>query len=106
MIDALVQRRRQAASVLVAPDDAGEDRAAAERGHVVRGVTTGARHDLGRVVFEDQHRRLARDPRDAAVDELVGDDVADDRHGSLLQRVYDREELRRIHPTASMRLLR
>jgi len=32
---------------------------------------------------------------------VVGDIVADDGHCSLLQRVYDREELRRIQPTAS-----
>ena len=64
---------------LVAPDQAGQARAAAERRDVVGGVAGAAGHDLGRVVLEDQHRRLARHARDLAVDELVGDEVADDR---------------------------
>ena len=51
---------------------------AAETGDVVRGIAGAAGHDLGRVVFEDQHRRLARHAGDAAVDELVGDQIAED----------------------------
>ena len=39
-------------------------------------------NDLRGVVLEDEHRRLARDARDLAVDELVGDEVADDQHPS------------------------
>ena len=45
---------------------------------VVRGVAGAARQHLGRVVFENQHRRFARHARDAAVDELVGDQIAED----------------------------
>ena len=105
-IDPLVQRRRQPPGGLVASDDTGQNRAATKRGHVVRRIATCARHDLRRVVLEDQHRSLARDARDTTVHEFIGDDVADDGHRSLLQRVYDREELRRIHPTASIKLLR
>ena len=97
---------QQPAAGLVAADDADQSRAAAERRDVVGGVAAAARHDLGRVVLEDQHRRLARDARDAAVDELVGHDVADDGDRPAPQRVDQREELRRIHPTASIKLLR
>ena len=50
----------------------------AERRGIVRGVAGAAGHDLGRVVAEDQDRRLARDAIDLAVDELVGDQIADD----------------------------
>ena len=76
------KRRQQPPARLVAADHADQRRAAAERGDVVGGVAGAAGHDLGRVVLEDQHRRLARDARHAAVDELVGDEVADDGDAS------------------------
>ena len=104
MIDPLVQRRRQPPGGLIASDDTGQNRTTTKRGHVVRSIAAGARHHLRRVVLEDQHRSLTRDARDTTVHEFVGDDVADDGHRSLLQRVYDREELRRIQPTASIKV--
>ena len=61
---------------IVTPDDTDERRASAEVRNVVGGVACAARHDLGRVVLEDEHRRFARHPGDAARDELVGDEVA------------------------------
>ena len=63
---------------LIFPGEADDLRAAAERGDVVRGVAGAAGHNLRGVVLKDEHRRLARDARDAAVDELVGDQIADD----------------------------
>ena len=77
-IDARRQRPHQAAARLVAADERDEADAGAERGGVGGGARA-AGDDLGRVVREDQHRRLARDPRHAAVDVLVRDQVAD--HG-------------------------
>ena len=88
------------------PTTAASAARAAERRHVVGGVAGAARHDLGGVVLEDQHRRLARHARDAAVDEFIRHDVADDGDGPAPQRADEGEELRRIHPTASIRLLR
>ena len=75
------QRREQAPAGFVAAGETDERRAAAEACGVVRGVPRAARQHLGRVVLEDQDRRLARDARDAAVDELVGEQIAenDDR---------------------------
>src|SRR4030095_3090013 len=106
MIDTLVECRRQPSPGLVAPDDAREAGAAAQPRHVIRRLSAGSRNDLSGVVLENQYWRLARDTRHAAVDELVRDDVADDGDCSLLQPVYEREELRRIHPTASIKFFR
>ena len=106
MIDSLVERRCQPPGGLIPSDQACQNRAATKRGHVVRSIAARARHDLRGVVLENQYRSLTRDACDTAVHEFISDDVADDGHRSLLQRVYDREELRRIHPTASIRLLR
>src|SRR6185503_18571598 len=47
-----------------------------------------------------------RHPRHAPVDEFVRYHVADDGDGPAPQRADKGEELRRIHPTASIKLLR
>ena len=75
-----------------APTSPASARAAAERGDVVGRVAGAAGHHLRRVVLEDQHRRLARDARDLAVDELVGDEVADDEHAAAREAVDEREQ--------------
>src|SRR4029077_4536890 len=67
-------------------------RAAAECRHVVGRVAGAARHDLRRVVSEDQHRRLARHTRDLAVDELVGNEIADDQHTPAAEAVDEGKE--------------
>ena len=64
----------------IGADQPGEPRAAAERRDVVGRVARAARHHLCRVVLEDQHRRLAGYARHLAVDELVGDEIADHEH--------------------------
>ena len=60
-------------------DEAGDPDVAAEGARVAGGVARAAGHDDGAVVLEDEDRRLARDPRGVAVEEFVGDHVADDR---------------------------
>ena len=70
----------------------GERRAAAERRDVVGRVAGAAGHHLGGVVLEDEHRRLARDAGDLAVDELVGDQIADDEHAPAREAVDEREQ--------------
>ena len=81
-----------AAGLPIGADQARQARAAAERRHVVGGVAGAAGDHLGRVVLEDQHRRLARDAGDLAVDELVGDEVADDQHAAAAEPVDEREQ--------------
>ena len=81
--------RRPSASAPTRPASA---RAAAERRDVVRGVAGAAADDLGRVVLQDQHRRFARHAGDFAVDELVGDEVADDQHAAAREAVDEREQ--------------
>ena len=90
--------------VLVAPDQPDGAPCAAERGDVAGGVAGAAGHDLRRVVFEDQHRRFARDARDVAVDELVDDEVADDGHARVCKTVDDLEQAVRIGPASASRL--
>ena len=85
----LASSRRPSGSAPTRPDEAG---AAAERGDVVRGVAGAAGDHLGRVVLEDQHRRFARDAGDLAVDELVGDEVADDEDAAAREAVDEREQ--------------
>src|SRR5262249_55599591 len=48
--------------------------------------------ELGRVVLEDEHRRFARDAGDLAVDELVGDEVADNEHATARETVDEPEQ--------------
>ena len=67
---------------LVVPREADDLRAGAERRDVVRRIAGAAGHNLRRVVLKNQHRRLARHARHAAVDELVGDEIADDRNAA------------------------
>ena len=66
--------------------------AAAERRDVVRGVAGAAGDHLGGVVLQDQHRRLARDPGHLAVDELVGDQIADDQDAAAGKAVDERQQ--------------
>ena len=82
----------QPAPGFVAAGDPDQARGAAERRDVARGVAGAARHDLGRVVVQDQDRRLARHARDLAVDELVGDQIAGDHDAAPGQRVDEREQ--------------
>ena len=46
------------------------------------------------LVAEDEHRRLARHARDTAVDELVGDQIPDNRYAARGKRVEERQEAR------------
>jgi hypothetical protein len=64
----------------------------AERRDIVRRVAGPARDDLGRVVVEDQHRRLSRHARQFAVDELVGQQVAEDDHALAGEVVDERQQ--------------
>ena len=68
-------------------------------GHVVGGVAGAAGHD-SLVVFEDQHGRLARHARDAAGDELVGDEVADHDDAAAAKGADQREQARGGRRTA------
>ena len=67
-----------------------------ERRDVVGGVAGAAGHDLGGVVLEDQYGRLARHPGDASVDELVGQEIADDEDVPAGEGVDERGETREV----------
>ena len=64
----------------------------AERRDVVRRVACAAGDDLGGVVLENQHRRLARHAVHFAVDELVRDEIADDQHATAAEVVDERQQ--------------
>jgi len=84
-----VQARNHAPPLAIGAHQASQLGPAAERGDVVGGVA-GAAGNHGRCVIpEDEHRRLARNARDLAEDELVGDDVADDQHKAARKAVDD-----------------
>ena len=91
-IDAPVKARQEPAALGFGADEPRQPRTAAERGDVVRRVAGAARHHLGRVVLQDEHRRLARHAGDLAVDELVGDEVADDEHAPAREAVDEPEQ--------------
>ena len=117
-LDTARQTGHETTPLGVAADQPGETRAPTERGDVVGRVAGAARDHLGRIVFQDQHRRFPRHARDLPVDELVGDDVADHQHPAVAERLdqceqpllqhgrletYDRR-LRRIQLVAPIRL--
>jgi hypothetical protein len=91
-LDAARQTGHQASALGVAADQPGETRASAQRRDVVGRVARTAGNHLGRVVFQDQHRRFPRHARDLSVDELVGDDVADHQHPAVAEALDQREQ--------------
>jgi hypothetical protein len=59
----------------------------AERREVVGSVGAAARHNLSFAMFEDQDRRFARDARDFAILEFIGDEITEENNrfrGELL----------------------
>src|SRR5688572_18520169 len=110
---ALLQRFHQPIARIVAPRRAGKRDLAAKRRDIRRRVARAARNDHGVVVLEDEHRRLARTPREPAVDELVGDEIADDEHAGAPETIDERQQpcghdrgtsLSRMRDAASARL--
>ena len=73
----------------------------AERGDVVRGVARPARENLRRVVLKNEDRRFTRHARDAAVDEFIGDQIADDRDPARRKRVEQADESRLVFEIAN-----
>ncbi len=114
-VDARPHRLEQPPSRLVFAGDADGDGVAAERGDVVGGVAGAAGHDVGRVVLEDQDRRLPRHAGDLAVDELVDEQIAEHRDADAGEVVDERQQTiaghigsrhhscRRIHAVAAIR---
>ena len=82
----------EAAAGIVPPDETHEPGLRPEGGHVAGGVARAPRPHLGGVVLEDEHGGLARHAVDAAVDELVGDDVADDEDAGPPERSDQTDE--------------
>ena len=64
----------------------------AERCRIVGGIARPAGKNVGRVVLEDQDRRLARHASHAAVHELVGQQIAQDDDAQPRKTIDQREE--------------
>ena len=75
--------------------------APAQRGYVVGRVPRAAAHHFGRVVFQDQHGRFTRHARHFAVNEFVGNQIADDEYAAAGKAVDEPEE-----PLLALRLAR
>ncbi len=73
------------AGVVVA-DHADEDAAGAERDQVARHIAGAADHQFAALDRDHRRRRLRRDARDLAIDELVQHQVADAEHGLTAER--------------------
>ena len=79
----LAKRIGQRQAGVVVADEADENAARAERGDIARDVAGAA--DLTFAVPDREHRRrrLGRNARDLAVDEIVEHEIADAEHGLL-----------------------
>jgi hypothetical protein len=125
-IDAAMKAAKQAAPFRVRPDEAGERHPPPEGRQVIGRVAGSPGDRLGGVVLENQDRGLSRDPRDLAVDELVGNQITDHEDAAARETVDERQQtllalgiawqrvnrprdqhfrLLKIHPAASARLL-
>ena len=69
---------------LIVPNHSHGSDVSAESRHVVCGIGATARQYLPLALFQDEHRRFARNPNDFAVDGLIGDKVS--QHNDSLAR--------------------
>jgi hypothetical protein len=60
----------------------------AERRKVVGSVGSAARHNLSFAMFEDQNRRFARDARNFAILEFIGDEITEE-HDRFRAELFD-----------------
>ena len=83
----LAERVGQRQAGLVVADQTDEDAFRAERRDIARHIAGAA--DLDRAVPDREHRRrrLGRNARDFAIDEIVEHEIADAEHGLLRQKV-------------------
>ena len=81
MLRLRLQRGGERAAGLVVADHADEDAARAERHQIARDVAGAADHQLAALDRDHRRRRLRRDARHLAVDELVQHQIADAEHG-------------------------
>ena len=93
-IDLPREARQQPSSLFVRAHKAGKRGRSTQRSDVVRGVARAAGHDFGGVIFENQHRRLARHAVHFSVNELVRDEIADDQHTTAAEVVDERQQAR------------
>src|ERR1043165_2413187 len=75
------ERLGERTSGLVIAHHADENAARTERNQVARDIAGAADHRLRALAGDYRRRRLRRDARDIAVDELVEHQVADAEHG-------------------------
>ncbi len=76
-----LERGGERAAGLVVADHADEDAAGAERHQIARDIAGAADHQLAALDRDHRRRRLRRDARDVAIDELVQHQIADAEHG-------------------------
>ena len=77
----LRQRLLKLRAGLVLADQPDKDAASAERGDIARDVAGAADIGLAALGRDDRRRRLRRNPRHLAIDELVQHEIADAEHG-------------------------
>ena len=99
------QEAPQVASVGVAAEDSERQRHPAESPDVVDRVRPAPEADVGRVVLEDEHGRLAAHPLHAPVDELVGHEIRHHQHAPTAEGSHQLEKPRPHagSPPATMR---
>ena len=95
-IDTRSQRVEQPTARFVLSGESNRDGRTAERRNVARRVAGSSRNDLRRVVVQDQHRCLARDARDVAVNELIDNQIAKHRDADVGKSIDEGQEPRRI----------
>jgi hypothetical protein len=86
------QARAQPLARFVVASETDNLRKRPQRGHVAGGIARPARHNLRRVVLKDEHGRLARHAGDAPVDELVGDQVANNGDTAPMEPVDELQQ--------------
>ncbi len=75
------ERRFQRAPGIVLADQTDEQAARAEARDIARDIAGAADHHLAALDRDHRRRRLRRDARDLAIDEVVQHQIADAQHG-------------------------
>ena len=70
---------------IIVADHADEQTTRAKRGNVAGDISGAADHDLLAIDGDDRRRRLRRDPRHFAIDEVVKHEIADAQHGLCVE---------------------
>jgi hypothetical protein len=79
----VAESAQQQLARLVVADDANRQDVHSQVGEIVDGIGAAARNHLAIAVLQNQHGRFARDARNFAEHELVGDQIGEDGYREL-----------------------